>query len=172
MRLCPEVCSLKLKRLFLVEIASIIIIIVSVMFFIKMTPYLASTEPDMSIGVYNQRVFTEDTLTLESGQMASTEFNYSTFDPAILVIDLMFQSWQTPGDLSVYCNGILIATIRAIPGNPTVRLTSISVSGWDWVQPPSVNSLAYSNQISFVSEPNSGFEGTFTYQIGIRGSRG
>jgi hypothetical protein len=162
---------LKLKKLFAIEIASAAIILVVVLGVVEVAPYLASASQNNQIGMYNQRKFAEGAVTLTKGQIASAQFNYSTYDPAILIVDLAFQSWQTPGRLSLYCNGRLIATIHATPANPTVRFTTISVSGWDWVKPPSINSFTYGNEVTFNSDPQNGYEGDFTYQISIRGSR-
>jgi hypothetical protein len=162
---------LKLKKLFAVEIALFVVVLVVVLFFVEVTPYLASSKPDSQIGVYNEKQFAVGTVELTAGQTVSAQFNYSTYDPAILVVDLTFQNWQMPGALSIYCNGRVIATILATPNNPTVRLTTISVSGWDWVKPPSLNSFTYGNEVTFVSEPGNGYQGAFSYQIDIRGSR-
>ena len=162
---------MKLKGLFAFEIAAVAIVLVVIMVFVEVTPYLASSKPDSQIGVYNQKEFAKGNVTLAAGQTTSAQFNYSTYDPAILVVDLSFQSWQTPGLLSVYCNGRIIATINATQDYPQLRLNAISVSGWDWVKPPSPNSFTYGNEITFVSEPENGFEGAFSYQIDIRGSR-
>lgn len=162
---------LNLKKLFLVEIASIIVIVVVVAVVIEVTPYLASSKPDPSIGVYNEKEFARGTVTLGTGQTASAQFNYTTFDPAILVIDLTFQNWQKPGYLSMYCNGRGIGRILATPNDPTVHMTVISVSGKDWVKPWSIRSFTYGNEVSFVSESENGYEGTFSYQVDIRGSR-
>jgi hypothetical protein len=162
---------LKLKKLFAIEISVFVAVLVVVLFFVEVTPYLASSKPDSQIGMYNEKMFAKGTAILSIGQTASAQFNYSTYDPAILVVDLAFQDWQTPGHLSIYCNGRLIATILATSNNPTVHLTTISVSGWDWVKPPSINSFTYGNEVTFVSETETGYEGTFSYQIDIRGSR-
>jgi hypothetical protein len=162
---------LKLKKLFAIEIASVIVVLVIIMFFVEVTPYLVSSKPNAQIGVYNQKEFAKDIVTLASGQTASAQFNYSTYDPAILIIDLTFQNWQTPGYLSLYCNGRIIATVYASTANPEIHFTTISVSGWDWVKPPSTNSFTYGNEVTFSSEPQNGYEGTFSYQISIRGSR-
>lgn len=162
---------MNLKKLFVVEIASIVIVVVLAIVLVEVTPYLASSKLNSSIGVFNQKEFAQGVVTLGVGQMASAQFNYSTFDPAILVVDLTFQNWQTPGVLSMYCNGRSIGRILATPNSPTVRITAISVSGWDWVKPPSINSFTYGNEITFVSEPENGYEGTFSYQVDIRGSR-
>ncbi len=159
------------KKLFAIEIASAVLVLTVILVIVEVTPYLSSSQANAQIGMYNEKVFAKGLVPLALGQTASAQFNYSTYDPAILVIDLAFQDWQIPGDLSLYCNGRLIATIHATPNNPTVRLTTISVSGWDWVKPPSINSFTYGNEVTFVSEPETGFEGTFTYQIDIRGSR-
>jgi hypothetical protein len=162
---------LKLKKLFVVEIASVAIVLVLIMVFVEFTPYLASASQDDSIGVYNERVFTKGTVSLALGDSAGSQFNYTTYDPAILVIDLSFQTWDNSGYLSLYCNGRQIATFLASPQNPKVRLTTISVSGWDWVKPPSTNSFTYGNEVDFTSRPEGGYMGTFDYTISIRGSR-
>jgi hypothetical protein len=162
---------LKLKKLFVAEIASVAIVLVVVLFSVEVIPYLASSATDSQIGIYNQKEYAKDTVFLTLGQTATAQFNYSTYDPAILVVDLAFQSWEIPGYMTLYCNGRIIATFLASPNNPTVRFTTISVSGWDWVKPPSNNALTYGNEVTFVSESESGYEGTFSYDIGIRGSR-
>lgn len=162
---------MKLKKLFAVEIALAAVILVVILFVLEVTPYLASANQNSQIGMYNQREFARGAVTLSKGQIASAQFNYSTYDPAILIVDLAFQNWQTSGRLSLYCNGIIIATIHATQENPTVRFTTISVSGWDWVKPPSINSFTYGNEVTFVSDPENGYEGDFTYQISVRGSR-
>ena len=103
-------------------------------------------------------------------------FNYSTYDPAILVVDLKFNDWQRSGTLSLYCNGILFDTLEASPSNPSVESTAITFSGFELVKsPPSKLAISsvfgYGNEISFFSSPENGYEGTFSYQVSIRGSR-
>jgi hypothetical protein len=39
------------------------------------------------------------------------------------------------------------------------------------VKAPGPDSFTYGNEITFVSEPVDGYDGTITYQISIRGSR-
>ena len=155
----------------MLEIASAVIILTVILIIVEVTPYLASANQNNQIGMYNQKKFAQGTVTITKGQIASAQFNYSTYDPTILIVDLSFQNWQTSGILSLYCNGKLIATINASPDNPTLRFNTISVSGLDWVRPPSVNSYTYGNEVTFVSDPESGYEGVFSYQISIRGSR-
>ena len=75
--------------------------------FVEITPFLATSNQTGQIGVFNQRVYAQKTVTLQSGQIASSRFNYTTYDPAILVVDLKFQDWQKSGNFSIYCNGIL-----------------------------------------------------------------
>ena len=162
---------MKLRKLFAVEIASAAVILVVILIVLEVVPYLASASQNSRVEMYNQREFAKGAVTLSRGQIASAQFNYSTYDPAILVVDLTFQNWQTPGRLSLYCNGIIIAHILASPDNPTVRFSTISLSGWDWVKPPSINAFTYGNEVTFVSDPENGFEGDFSYQISIRGSR-
>jgi len=160
----------KFKKLLLFEVITIIIIVCIALVFVEGVPSFVSSS-QASIGVYNQREYAKGVVTLGNGEIASAQFNYSSFDPAILVIDLSFKNWQTTGSLTILCNGRNIATILASPDYPTTRLTTISVSGWDWVKPPSINSFTYGNEVTFQSEPQNGFGGTFNYQISIRGSK-
>jgi hypothetical protein len=167
---------MNLKKLFVVEIAAVIVVIVLVTIFVGITPYLASSGQNGQIGVYNQRKYAEETVTLQSGQRASSRFNYTTYDPAILVVDLKFQDWQKPGYLSLYCNGILIVSFDATPNNPYVELTTVTFSGFDLVKPPPPKLgvsfvFAYGNEVTILSPEKTGYEGTFTYEISIRGSR-
>jgi hypothetical protein len=167
---------LNLKKLFLAEIAMVVIVVVIVVILVGITPYLAASNQNGQIGVYNQRVYAQKTVTLQSGQVASSRFNYTTYDPAILVVNLKFQDWQKSGNLSVYCNGILIDTFYASPSTPDLKSTTVAFSGYDLVKPPSaklgiIYQYDYGNEITFISPYQNGYEGTFNYQISIRGSR-
>jgi hypothetical protein len=169
---------LKLKKVFAIEICVAVVVLVIILLFVEVTPYLASSKPDSQIGMYKQRLFAEGNATLSAGQQVSAWFNYSSFDPPILVFDLTFQSWRTPGSLSIYCNGLRIETIDASPDNPHVVLTAIAVSGFDLVKtradliyPAPPNAYTFGNQIAFISNPINGYEGSFNYQISLRGSR-
>ncbi len=167
---------LNLKKLFVAEIAIIVLVIVVVAVFVEISPFLAVSNQTGQIGVYNQRLYAQNTVTLEQAQSVSSMFNYTTYDPAILVVDLAFKDWQKSGILSMYCNGILIDTFEANPSNPSVESTTVTFSGFDLVKPPpsklAVSSVfTYGNEISFVSPQDGGFEGSFSYQVNIRGSR-
>jgi hypothetical protein len=169
---------LKLKKLFAIEISVAAVILVIILLVVEVTPYLDSSKPESQIGLYNQRVFAEGKATVSAGQPVSAWFNYSSFDPPIMVFDLTFQSWQTSGALSIYCNGLRIATIDASPDNPHVVVTAIAVSGLDLVKtradlvfPGTANAYFYGNQIAFTPDPGNGYEGSFGYQISLRGSR-
>jgi hypothetical protein len=168
--------SLELKRLLTLEIVLVIVVLVGVLIFVGVTPYLVSSKETDKIAVFNQKEYAQNTVSLIAGQKATCRFNYSTFDPAILVIDLDFQSWKTPGYLALYCNGILVVTIVATPNNPNVQLTTITVSGYDLVKPhyqlsSLFTSYAYGNEITFASAIDNGFEGIFSYTVSVRGSR-
>jgi hypothetical protein len=167
---------MKLKGLFAFEIALVAVVIIVIMVFVEVTPYLVSSKQNDQIGVFSQKEFTKNTVSLLTGQKTSSRFNYSTFDPAILVVDLSFRSWENPGYLSLYCNGILIVTIEATERNPEVQLTTITLSGYDLVKPhyqlsQVFSTYTYGNEISFVSPVENGYEGTFSYKISVRGSR-
>jgi hypothetical protein len=164
-----------LKKIFVIEIVVVVVVALLSVLLVEVTPYLAYSKTDQ-IGVFNQREYAQENVTIRKGQRASSQFNYTTYDPAILVVDLAFQSWQTPGTLSLYCNGILIVSFEATPRNPTVQLTTVTFSGYDLVQPPPPKLgpslvFAYGNEITVYSPQEGGFEGSFSYRIGIRGSR-
>jgi hypothetical protein len=163
---------MELKKLIIVEIAVVIIVLIVVMTFVEIIPNLASSQQNTSIGVYNQKTFGTGNVTLARGTTSqSVKFNYTTFDPAILVLDLNFQTWRAPGNVTISVNGNVLATIYASPEKPQIKLTSITCSGKDLVEPLSKNSPFIGNTIYFSSQTSEGYEGTFSYQISIRGSR-
>lgn len=163
---------MKLKRLIIAEIAVVAIAIAVLLVFVEMTPYLISAEQDNSVEVYGEREYGSGSSTIERGQTVRLPyFNYSTFDPAILVMDLDFQTWQSAGTLILAVNGKVFGSVIATPDEPHMSLKVISVSGADWVEPTSVYSTYFGNAISFASEKSGGYEGLFNYQISIRGSR-
>ena len=164
--------------MFAFEIATTVIVLVVIMVSIEVVPYLAASKENDQISMYTQKQFAEGNATLTAGLTASVRFNYSSYDPAILVVGLTFQTWQKPGDLAVYCNGKLISTVSATPQAPQVDLNVVSLSGLDLVKPkPNIpyfqvpDAYTYGNEITFTTPVQNGYEGTFSYQIMIRGSR-
>ncbi len=167
---------MKLKRMVIVELVTALTVVAVALLIVQVTPYLASSNTSTQIGVFNQKGYVQNTVSILAGQKTSCRFNYSSFDPAILVIDLDFQNWQTQGNLALYCNGIHVVTIGATLRNPEVQLTTITVSGYDLIKPhyqlsPIFSTYTYGNEISFSSPSINGYEGTFSYKISIRGSR-
>ncbi len=149
-----------------------VVVLVAVIVFVGLTPYLSSSQKNRAVGVYNERVFDEGNLTLIRGKtVQSALFNYTTFDPAILVLDLNFQTWQSQGNLTISVNDQVLANIKPSPENPQITLNAVSFSGEDLVKPHEVYSRFFSNEISFSSKANEGYSGTFSYKISIRGSR-
>ena len=163
---------MELKKVIMIEITVVVIVLVGVMAFVGIIPYLASSQQNRSIGVYNERLFDEGNVTLSRGNaIPSAIFNYTTFDPAILVLDLDFQTWEAPGNLTISVNGLNLATISPSPENPHFSLNAVSFSGEDLVIPYSVKSILSNNQVDFSSKTGEGYAGTFSYRISIRGSR-
>jgi hypothetical protein len=167
---------LRLKKLITLEIAFVVVMLVVVLIGVQFTPSLVSQNRDDKINVFSQKEYSQNTVSLFGSEKTSCRFNYSTFDPAILVIDLTFHSWQNPGYLSLYCNDILVVTIEATPRNPNVQLTTVTVSGYDLIKPHQqlsyiFNNYVFENEISFVSTIENGYEGIFSYKVSIRGSR-
>jgi len=168
--------DLKLKKAITLEIMFVAVVLVVVLVIVQLTPFLISADRSEQIGVFNQKEYGSNTVSLLASGRTSCKFNYSTFDPAILVVDLTFHSWQKPGYLSLYCNGVLVVTIEATPRNPHVQLTTVTVSGYDLVRPHKqlsyiFNTYVFQNEVYFYSTAENGFEGVFSYKISIRGSR-
>jgi len=163
----------------MLEIVIVVIAIVIIAIFVGLTPYLESSGATGQIGVFNQQEYAQETATIQRGQQtAVSRFKYDTYDPAILKIDIQFQDWKNPGNLSIYLNYILIDSFEATPKNPSFNKTTITFSGLELVKPPPVDLGMYSsaqffaiNLLYFESPIEGGYEGTFTYKVSIRGSR-
>ncbi len=162
---------MKLKGIFALEIAILLIVVVFVLVFVQVTPYLASSKPLSKIDMYSQKTFVQGNVTLDAGQSFGAKFNYTSFDPVILVVDMSFKNWDKPGTLSLSFNGRRVGTFVATPNNPFVSFTVFSLSGKDWTNPPVVGSYTYGNEFTFSSPSAKGYMGSFSYQISIRGSR-
>ena len=164
---------MKLKKLIIAEIALVAVILVAAMIIIEGIPYLEASQQNSSITMYQEREYDKGSVTLAKGDTARTYFNYSTYSPAILVFEISFESWQSPGNLTFYCNYESFGSIIATPEKPGISLTMISLSGADWVQTSSLtvrSPFEYGNEITFSSESPNGYAGTFNYRIAIRGS--
>jgi hypothetical protein len=162
---------LKLGKIIIIEISAITITLLLTLLLVFYTPYLDASSQNTSIKIFNQREYAKGTATLTRGEKASAFFNYTFYDPVILIVDLTFQTWQTPGNLTIYINGKYCASIFVSPQEQQARFEIVTLSGSDWIKPPSIDSFVFGNQVLFNSDVKNGFEGTFNYQINIRGSR-
>jgi hypothetical protein len=139
-----------LKKLIIVEAGAVILVLIVALTLVEVIPNLASSQQNSSIGMYNEKTFAEGNVTLARGTIVqSSKFNYTTFDPAILVLELNFQTWRSPGNLTINVNGNSFATINATPEKPHVKLTAITCSGKDLVEPLSKYSPFVGNTIFF-----------------------
>jgi hypothetical protein len=167
----------KLGKIFLVEIIFIVIVLLVVLVALEGVPTLGSTGQNSSISMYQEKTFKDGKITLAQGQTQSTRFNYTSFDPAIMQIDLNFHTIQSSGNMTIYCNGRAFTSITPTSQKPQITLTVFSLSGTDLVQTLTTSNLylgsifLYGNEIMFTSSSINGFEGTFSYTISIRGSR-
>jgi hypothetical protein len=166
----------KLKRLIIAEIVLVAVILIAAMVVIEGIPYLEASQQNSSVSMYQEKEYDKGSVTLARGENATTRFNYSTYDPSILVVELSFQSWQSAGNLTLLCNGKQFASFVAESEKPTVSMSVMSVSGQDWLRtyssttPFTVSNSTLDNEITFSSEPLIGFAGTFNYRIAVRGS--
>jgi len=160
---------LKLKKLIVVEIVLLVAALLLVIAFVEIAPFLRSSKQKNSIGLYQEKEYARGNATLAVGESSSVRFTYSSYDPAILILDVAFLTWKSPGYLIFRCNNRVFASVFARPENSHLSLTVVSVSGREWVEPPS--SMFGVNEIAFESELKNGYEGTFSYKISVRGSR-
>jgi hypothetical protein len=160
---------LKLKRLIIVEITLLAIALLLVATFVEMAPFLRPSKLSYSIGLYREREYARGNVTLAPGQRSSVRFTYTSYDPAILTLDVEFLTWESPGYLVFRCNSRIFATVFASPENSQSSFIVVTFSGREWVEPPST--MFGVNEISFESALENGYGGTFSYRTSIRGSR-
>jgi hypothetical protein len=162
---------LKLRKLFVTELAIVIVVLTVIIVVVEVNPALAGASQSAPIGAFNSKIYASDAVTVLKGDTASASFDYSSFEPAILVVNLHFSDVQSAGSLTVVCNDRYVGTINVSPSNPDASISAVSVSGSEWIKPPSAYSNSFSNQIVFVSDSDVGCVGTFGYQIILKGSR-
>jgi hypothetical protein len=160
---------LKLKRLLIVEITFLLAVLLLVVAFVEIAPFLRPSRLSYSIGLYREREYAKGNATLALGGLSTVQFTYTSYDPAILTVDVTFFTWESSGYLTLRCNSRIFATVFASPQNPHSSFIVVTFSGREWVEPPS--SMFGLNVISFESELENGYEGVFGYRISIRGSR-
>ena len=157
------------RRLVVVEITILVATLLLVVAIVEIVPFLNPSKQRDSIGLYQEREYAKGNVTLASGEWSSVRFTYTSYDPAILTLDIAFLTWKSPGYLILRCNNRVFASVLVQPENSSLSFTIISVSGREWIEPPS--SMFGVNEITFESDPNNGYEGTFSYRISVRGSR-
>lgn len=162
---------MKLGKIFVAELAVVIVVLLVIVVVVEVNPSLAASKQAQLIGAFNTKEYAADSVTIAKGQAFTTSFDYSSYEPAILAIDVKFSNIQTPGTLSFTINGRYVGSVYASPSNPHTSISAITFSNSEWIKPPSAYSNAFSNQVIFSSDNDKGFEGTFDYQINLRGSR-
>ena len=162
---------MKLGKLLVAEISILAIAFAVVLFFVQIIPSLGSSKEQSTIGMYKEIEITAGNITVIVGEPVDAQFNYSSYEPAILQLNIEFRTWITEGYLSLSCNGREITTIQATSQHPKIAFTIITFANAEWVKPPSVNSDFYPNVITFFSDYQNGYEGTLNYEVKLRGSR-
>lgn len=160
---------MKLKGLFILEIAIIIGIVASAMTFLWLTPDLGSSQQYESLDSYTQKTTPIRYISIIKDQPALVRFNYTSYDPSIIVLDLYFDSIDKPGDFDIFCNYKHAATVSVTQESKKLTLNLVSFSGLDWVEP--LTSMFGLNDLVFESNGPNAFLGTISYQITFRGSR-
>ena len=159
---------MKLKKIVFFEVLSFVALLLVVMVTLELIPFLQPSKQNTSIGLYSSISYPENTVTLTSDDLKIARFNYSSYDPAIIVLKLSFKTCEEQGYLLVYCNYRIVASIFVEPETPPVVLNLISVSGLDWVEPFAIFGM---NELLFETAQKNGYAGTLCYQITLRGSR-
>lgn len=160
---------MKLTKIVFFEVLSFVALLLVVMVALELIPFLQPSKQNNSISLYSSVSYPENTVTLTNGGSVIAPFSYSSYDPAIIVVKLSFQTCEKQGYLLVYCNYRNVASVFVEPEAPPVVLNLISFSGTDWVEPPSA--MFGMNELLFESESQNGYAGTLSYQITLRGSR-
>ena len=160
---------MRLKKPLIVEITMLVVALLLVVAFVEIAPFLRPSRQAYSIGLYREREYARGNVTLASGQLWSVRFTYTSYDPAILTLEVTFLTWESPGYLVFRCNNRIFATVLASPENHNLSFIVVTFSGREWVEPPS--SMFGVNEIGFESQVENGYEGMFSYKISIRGSR-
>lgn len=152
--------------------------LVAGMYIILINPYLESSKQDKLLRLFDEQSFPEQTTAVEQGQMICGVFNYSGYEPPILVIDMTFQDCKTSGFITIYLNGRWVTSIYVTPENKRISPTAVSCAGMDWVEPRESTAVYFLsepedgfNVVYFISEPEDGYEGTFSYRFRLRGSQ-
>ena len=160
---------MKLKGLFLIEIVVLVGIALFSIIYFWSAPYLGSSDQYQSIPAYSQKSEPIRYLSLDKGSLAIVRFNYTSYDPSIIVLDLSFDSIIQPGKFEIFCNYKLVTTVNVKPETPRVSLNLVSFSGLDWVEP--MTAMFGINDLVFESNELDGYVGSLSYQITFRGSR-
>jgi len=160
---------LRLKRLIGVEILILVVALLLVGAFVEIAPFLRPSKLSYSIGLYSEREYARGNVALGVGERSSVRFTYTSYDPAILTLDVAFLTWESSGYLVFRCNNRIFASIFASPENPVLSFIVVTLSGREWVEPPS--SMFGVNEIAFESALENGYEGVLNYRISVRGSR-
>ncbi len=147
-------------------VASVLVMLVAL---VNLTSYLGASNSNHEVGLYVEKEYALGSLTIVPGERKYIWFNYSSYEPTILLLELSFKSWKTSGYLDVRCNNNPVRTIFATPENPNISLVVVSTSGSEWIEPQS--SMFGLNEVIFESALENGFEGLLSYQIRLRGAR-
>jgi hypothetical protein len=159
---------MKLGKIVFFEVLAFMAVLITVMISLEMIPSFQPSRNNTSIGLYNSVSFPKNTIILVSNGSVKTTFKYSSYDPAIIVLGLSFQTTK-PGYLTVYCNYRKVASIYVTSETLPMSFNMVSFSGADWIEP--LSAMFGLNDLLFESEPKNGFVGDLTYQISLRGSR-
>jgi hypothetical protein len=162
---------LKLSKLFLGEVAIVLVVLIVIVVFVEGNSSLATSTQSAPIGAYNQKTYAQDIITIAKGEAYSSVFDYSSYEPAILKIDLTVTGTVSAGYLDLTCNGRYVGSVYVSADTHHALISAISITGAEWVKPPSAYSNAFSNEVAFASNAEDGFEGTFSFQINLKGSR-
>ncbi len=155
---------MKMQRLLVIEVVSLVSLGILAISFVNVNPIL-DVNNGAPLGLFSERKYSEATITLARGGEAVSLFRYNSYEPAILVLNIDYLSVEKSGYLEIYCNGKTAGKLLVAAGSGPAQLTLVTTAGVDWVKANSQNSVFFKSPLA------DGFEGQFSYEISLRGSR-
>lgn len=160
---------MKLKKIIFLEIISLVFILLLAIVAFDLIPSLKPSDENSSIDMYTSKSHLKGTLSLTLGGFAIIPFEYSSYDPAIIILEISFLNCKNPGTLTLHLNYRNIASVLVNSDSPPLTLNLISVAGSDWIEP--LSAMFGLNELLLESNDQNGYSGNLSYQITIRGSR-
>jgi hypothetical protein len=151
----------KFRRLVIVENAVVASVLVLAILFFPANSNLESTEK-LPPGWISPTTYVSHEISITRGQTLEDVFQYPAYELMIILVHLRFVSCKISGYLGIYTNGLFVANFSTTPERIEQGIVAVSCCGVGWVKPRTTNTM------TFISHPETGYEGEFTYTIELR----